>query len=130
MTLETARWAKHTASGWLVCAALLCGSPAAATGAASPATGSVPGLAPPAGVEPGDPLYLFSMSGGSPKVVGLDLMRGSLSNVQHVNFGFRNRQIKVIHYAAPVRVAQRDMTIKLDAPGAGRSIVAFELVFY
>jgi hypothetical protein len=71
------------------------------------------------------------MSGGSPSGVGVDLMRGSLSNVvQQVNFGFRNRQIKVIHYATPVRVAQRDMTIKLDAPGAGRSIVAFELVFY
>lgn len=89
-----------------------------------------PGLAPPVGIEPGDPLYLFSMSGRSPVTVDLDLMRGALTDVRHVNFGFRNRQLKVIHYTAPLRVAQQNMTIKLDAPGAGRTIVGVELVFY
>lgn len=130
MALESTRWARISAGGWLACAALIGAAPAAAISPDSASPARIPGLAPPADVEPGDPFYLFAGTRGSDSNDTLDLRRSSLAEARFVHFGFRNRQIKVIHYATPLRVAQNDMTLKLDAPGAGRAIVSFELEFY
>jgi hypothetical protein len=44
--------------------------------------------------------------------------------------GFRNRSVKVVRYAQPVRFGQSDYILKLEAPGKRRSFVSFELVFF
>jgi hypothetical protein len=83
--------------------------------------------------EPGDPLYYFSAPappravepvafGPTPQLL-VDPPPSFIG-------GFRSRRIKVIHYATPLRVAQNDMVLNLDAPGAGNAIISLELEFY
>ena len=89
----------------------------------------LPGVAATATIEPADPLYFINLSHGLQPAVNADVLRAPRGETRIVLSGFRNRSVKVIHYTAPLRVAQNDMVITLDAPGAGRAIVSLELEF-
>jgi hypothetical protein len=83
--------------------------------------------------EPGDPLYYFSAPApphAAPPVVFGPTPQLLVAPPPSIIGGFRSRRIKVIHYATPLRVAQNDMVINLDAPGAGNAIISLELEFY
>ena len=41
----------------------------------------------------------------------------------------RKRPLKVLDYSAPIRTRQGDLTLNLEAPGAGRAILSLGLEF-
>ena len=44
--------------------------------------------------------------------------------------GFRNRSLSVLKYDTPLQFGQNDLIFKFRAPGARRTIVHFEFLFY
>jgi hypothetical protein len=88
----------------------------------------LPGLGA-AHAEPADPFYFMALSDQLGSVHREVPVRPLASEPRVVLSGFRHRRIKVIHYATPLRVAQNEMTLNLDAPGAGNAIVSLELEF-
>lgn len=104
----------------LVGALLLAGLSAGQAGAVTPPEPTTHYLAPPVVY----PLTVPDVSQFQPTFTGSDYRPGPRLS------GFRSRSISLLKYDTPLQLGQNDLIFKFRAPGARRTIVHFEFIFF